>query len=206
MTIDLALEILGFLIGLLYLWWEYHANAKVWIASVIMPAISMWIYYSKGLYADFGINIYYLLIAVYGFIHWTRKPANQTATGRNDTDSDQHSVSVITHIPGLTAIILAAVSLALWGAIWWILVTFTDSTVPVADSFTTSLSIVGLWMLARKYIEQWFVWLLVDIVCSALYLYKGLDFYCVLYAIYTIISILGYRKWLRLMRTQSPIS
>ena len=67
MTFDLVLEILGFTIGLLYLWWEYHADAKVWIASVVMPAISMWIYYSKGLYADFGINIYYLLIAVYGF-------------------------------------------------------------------------------------------------------------------------------------------
>lgn len=71
MTFDLVLEILGFTIGLLYLWWEYHADAKVWIASVVMPAISMWIYYSKGLYADFGINIYYLLIAVYGFVSWT---------------------------------------------------------------------------------------------------------------------------------------
>ena len=64
MTFDLVLEILGFTIGLLYLWWEYHADAKVWIASVVMPAISMWIYYSKGLYADFGINIYYLLMAL----------------------------------------------------------------------------------------------------------------------------------------------
>ena len=65
------LEILGFCIGVLYLWWEYHANAKVWIASVIMPAINMWVYYYKGLYADFAINIYYLLIAVYGYLAWT---------------------------------------------------------------------------------------------------------------------------------------
>lgn len=71
LTIDTVLEILGLCIGLLYLWWEYLADSKVWLASVVMPAISMWIYYSKGLYADFGINIYYLLIAVYGFISWT---------------------------------------------------------------------------------------------------------------------------------------
>lgn len=65
-------EILGFAVGILYLWWEYQADAKVWLASVVMPMISMWIYYSKGLYADFAINIYYLIIAVYGFISWTR--------------------------------------------------------------------------------------------------------------------------------------
>ncbi|MDE7109072.1 MAG: nicotinamide mononucleotide transporter family protein, partial [Muribaculaceae bacterium] len=71
MTFDPFREILGFSIGILYLWWEYHANPKVWLASVVMPAISMWIYYSKGLYADFAINIYYLVIAAYGFWNWT---------------------------------------------------------------------------------------------------------------------------------------
>ena len=64
------LEILGTLIGMLYLYWEYKGDIKLWIASIIMPAISLYIYYSKGLYADFGINIYYLLVAVYGWILW----------------------------------------------------------------------------------------------------------------------------------------
>lgn len=58
---DKIIEILGFSIGLLYLWWEYHADARMWIASVVMPLISMWVYFSKGLYADFGINIYYFI-------------------------------------------------------------------------------------------------------------------------------------------------
>lgn len=158
MTFDLVLEILGFTIGLLYLWWEYHADAKVWIASVVMPAISMWIYYSKGLYADFGINIYYLLIAVYGFVSWTR----------GSSKSKDGSLR-ITHIGWLTGVAAVCATLLLWWFIWWILVTFTDSTVPVADAFTTSLSIVGLWMLARKYVEQWLAWFVVDIVCCALY-------------------------------------
>ena len=68
MTFDLALEIAGFCLGIVYLWWEYHADPKVWFASVVMPAVSMWIYFSKGLYADFAINIYYLAIAGYGFV------------------------------------------------------------------------------------------------------------------------------------------
>ena len=91
---------------------------------------------------------------------------------------------------------------ALWWFIWWVLVSFTDSTVPVADAFTTALSVVGLWMLARKYAEQWLVWFVVDAVCSGLYLYKGIPFYCVLYGVYTVISLFGYRKWLRLMKSQ----
>ncbi|HBN63656.1 MULTISPECIES: nicotinamide riboside transporter PnuC [Duncaniella] len=191
MTFDLVLEILGFTIGLLYLWWEYHADAKVWIASVVMPAISMWIYYSKGLYADFGINIYYLLIAVYGFVSWTR-----------GSSKSKNGSLRITHIGWLTGVAAVCATLLLWWFIWWILVTFTDSTVPVADAFTTSLSIVGLWMLARKYVEQWLAWFVVDIVCCALYYYKGINFYCILYGIYTIVALLGFRKWLRMMKSQ----
>ena len=191
MTFDLVLEILGFTIGLLYLWWEYHADAKVWIASVVMPAISMWIYYSKGLYADFGINIYYLLIAVYGFVSWTR-----------GSSKSKNGSLRITHIGWLTGVAAVCATLLLWWFIWWILVTFTDSTVPVADAFTTSLSIVGLWMLARKYVEQWLAWFVVDIVCCALYYYKVINFYCILYGIYTIVALLGFRKWLRMMKSQ----
>lgn len=194
-SIDNVLEILGLCIGILYLWWEYHANPKVWLASVVMPAISMWIYYSKGLYADFGINIYYLLIAIYGFISWTRKPKGITPTDK--------PARPIVRTPSWAWVTVLVCSILLWGGIWWILVTFTDSTVPVADAFTTALSIVGLWMLARKYVEQWLVWFIVDAVCCGLYLYKGLYFYCGLYGIYTVIAIFGYRKWCRLMANQN---
>ena len=194
MTFDIVREFLGFSVGLLYLWWEYHANPKVWLASGGMPAISMWIYYSKGLYADFAINIYYLVIAVYGFIIWTH--------GSHTSDSGEKTVQPISHptpMVWLGAMLSAGV---LWGAIWFVLVNYTDSTVPVADSFTTALSIVGLWMLAKKYAEQWLVWFIVDIVCCGLYFYKGLYFYSTLYCIYTVIALLGYRKWLRMMSTQ----
>ena len=80
---DKVLEILGFSIGLLYLWWEYHADSRLWLASILMPTISMWIYLHKGLYADFAINIYYFLIAIYGYATWTR--ARIKGTGRPAT-------------------------------------------------------------------------------------------------------------------------
>lgn len=87
-------------------------------------------------------------------------------------------------------------------SIAWILIEYTDSNVPWLDSFTTALSIVGMWMLARKYIEQWFAWILVDIVCCGLYIYKDLYFTSALYGLYSIIAIFGYFKWKRLMSVQ----
>ncbi len=184
------LEILGFIVGLLYLWWEYHADARVWLASVIMPAISMWIYFSKGIYADFAINIYYLIIAIYGYVIW-----------RTGGIRKEKKPQPITHTPIAVWAGIAAVTALLWWALTWILSNFTDSTVPVTDAFSTSLSIVGTWMLARKYAEQWLIWIIVDIVCMGLYAYKGLIFYPILYGIYTVVAVFGNRKWLGLMKS-----
>lgn len=191
MNWDLVLEILGVTIGLIYLWYEYHANARVWIASVIMPCISMWLYFRKGLYADFAINIYYVAIAIYGYLAWTLK----SKTASRKIKPARH----ITHTPVPVVCGCLAAFAALWWLIYYVLEYYTDSNVPVADAFTTALSIVALWMMARKYIEQWWAWLVVDAVCVGLYIYKGIYFYAALYTAYTVIAVFGYLKWKRLM-------
>ncbi|MDO4319003.1 MAG: nicotinamide riboside transporter PnuC [Bacteroidales bacterium] len=193
MNWDLILEILGFTVGIIYLWYEYHASPRMWIASVIMPMISLWIYFRKGLYADFGINIYYLAMAVYGYIIWTVRPAGKT-------HDDKKPARPITRMPALAWVGCVSALAAVWALLGWGLVAFTDSNVPWHDAFTTALSIVAMWMLARKYVEQWLAWLIVDAVCVGLYCYKGIYLYATLYAIYTVIAWLGYRKWLRMMR------
>ncbi len=189
----MLLEILGFTVGLLYLWWEYHADARVWLVSMVMPAISMWIYFSKGIYADFAINIYYLIMAVYGYVVW-----------RSGGEKKDKKPLAITHTPLWAWCVVAAATASLWALLAWVLSTYTDSTVPVTDAFTTSLSIVATWMLARKFAEQWLAWIVVDAVCVGLYAYKGLLFYPILYGIYTVIAVFGYRKWLKLMK--EPVS
>lgn len=195
---DKILEGLGFTVGLMYLWWEYHADPRLWIASIVMPSVSMWIYLGKGIYADFAINIYYFVIAIYGYVAWTRKQRGHSAH-----DEGKKSAGLpIRHIPREILAMCAAVFLLLWAGMYLALDNLTDSTVPMADSFTTSLSIVAMWILARKYIEQWLAWIAVDIVSSGLYVYKELYFYAVLYAIYTVIAVVGYRKWQRLMAAQ----
>ena len=187
----MTLELIGTFIGLIYLWLEYRASIYLWIVSIIMPAIYIFIYYEAGLYADFGINIYYLGAAVYGWLIW--KYGNKT--------KEQKELP-ITSMPKRNWLKLFIVFIIAQFVIAWALINFTDSNVPWWDAFTTALSIIGMWMLARKYLEQWWIWIVVDIVCVGLYMYKELYFTSGLYALYAIIAISGWWNWKRLMKSQ----
>ena len=188
------LELTGTLVGLIYLWLEYRASVYLWIAGFIMPAIYIFVYYDAGLYADVGINIYYLIASIYGLAYWTWGRKKKTA----DTEAEEIP---ITYTPRKRYLPLTLISVALTVAIAQILIKFTDSNVPWADSFTTAISIVGMWMLARKYVEQWFAWIAVDLVCTVLYVYKDLYFTAGLYGLYTVIAYFGYLKWKKMMNT-----
>ncbi len=190
---DNWLEILGTLIGIIYLWLELKANIYMWIAGIIMPAISIFVYYDAGLYADFGINVYYLIAAIYGFAVWTMKDKHVKTKNKE---------LPITYTPKSMYAMLTTTFVLAFLAIGFILENFTDSNVPWWDSFTTALSIVGMWMLARKWIEQWWTWIAVDAVCCGLYIYKGIFFYSALYGLYTIIAIYGYFEWKKIMQKQ----
>jgi nicotinamide mononucleotide transporter len=186
------LDILGFVVGLVYLILEYKASIWLWLASIIMPAIDMVLYYKAGLYADFGMAVYYCLAGVYGYLSWKLFKRSSGDAKRGERPVTRYRKSHI--LPSAAALLL------LWFGIWWMLTHWTDSTVPVADAFTTALSIVALWALAQKYAEQWLLWLVVDAVCCVLYVRKGIPFKAAIYGIYTVVAVLGYRKWLRMIR------
>lgn len=186
------LEIIGTIVGVIYLILEYRASIHLWIAGIIMPAIYIFVYYQAGLYADLGINIYYLLIAIYGWITWK---------WGNRLKNEKQPELLITHMKKRFYIPLTSIFITAWVLIAYILENFTDSNVVILDSFTTALSIVGMWMLARKYVEQWLTWIVVDVVSAGLYVYKELYFTAGLYAVYAIIAIFGYFKWKHMMKT-----
>ena len=187
------LELAGIIVGLIYIWLEYKANIWLWLAGIVMPAIYIFVYYDSGFYADMAINIYYLLAGIYGWVVWR-------------ISGNQHDELPITKTPKKYFIPLTLVAAAAFAAIAFVLVHFTPSDVPYGDSFTTALSIVGLWMLARKYVEQWIVWIAVDLVCAVLYFYKGLYMTGALYLLYTVIAVAGYFKWLKLMNHEPETS
>ncbi len=185
------LEIAGTLVGLLYLYFEYKASIWLWATSIVMPAIYIFVYWDSGFYADMGINVYYLIASIYGWIKWL---------GKRNGESLPLPIS---HVPRKRIVPLTAVTTACFFAIAAILINFTDSSVPWGDSFTTALSIAGLWMLVQKWLEQWLVWIIVDAVSAALYFYKGLDPTAWLYLLYTVVAVAGYFKWKKMMHNET---
>ncbi len=184
--LDHWLDIVTTVLGLLYILFEYRASAWLWLVGFVMQALGIVLYYQKGLYADCAMEVYYLAMTIYGYWRWIRGSSVKKALP-------------IRHFPRRLVVPWLALIGAVWALIYWLLVTFTNSNVPLADSFTTALSLVGIWALAHKYLEQWVIWIAVDIVSSALYFYKDIPFKASLYALYVVIAICGYFNWRRLM-------
>ena len=183
------LDIVTTVLGLAYILFEYRASVWMWLVGFMMQALGIVLYYQKGLYADCGMEFYYLAMTVYGYWKWVHvsKRAN------NDLPLQ------IRHFPRKLILPWLGIIAVVWLVIYLILVNFTNSNVPIADSFTTALSIIGIWALAHKYLEQWFIWIAVDVVTCALYFYKEIPFKASLYALYVIIAVFGYFKWKKLM-------
>ena len=192
---DHWLDILTTILGLAYILLEYRASIWLWAVGFLMQSLGIILYYQKGLYADCGMEFYYLTMTVYGYFHWVRKNRQSKKEKKEERRYD-----AITHFPKRLALLWTAITLVAWGTLYWFLITFTDSKVPLADSFTTALSFVGIWALARKYLEQWLIWIVVDVVTTVLYFYKDIPFKASLYALYVVIAIIGYLKWKRQMK------
>ena len=193
MSADLIFEIVGAAIGLIYLFLEYKANVWLWPAGIVMSLFYVVIFFHGKFYADAAVYLYYIGANTYGLMKWTRsrrkRPDGNTATDELP----------ITHTPKRQLLPLAAAAIVLWGLLYWVLSTFTDSPVPLGDAFTTALSIVAMWMLAQKYLEQWLLWIVVNLVSTALYFWKGLYPTGVLFIFYVIVAVMGYFRWKRLM-------
>ena len=201
------LDIVTTVLGLAYILLEYRASLWMWVVGFAMQALGIVLYYQKGLYADCGMEFYYLSMTVYGYWKWVRGNHRDRSFDTSADSSDPQPPNLggleITHIPLRLLVRWSAIMAAVWALIYWLLVTYTNSNVPLADSFTTALSLIGIWALAHKYLEQWFIWIAVDVVTSILYFYKDIPFKASLYALYVIIAIFGYMKWRRMMTSDA---
>ncbi len=184
--IEHGLDIFTTVLGLLYIWLEYKAHIALWIVGIIMPALDIYLYYSHGLYGDAGMAGYYTVAAIYGYAMW--KFGKKKSQGKSQE-------MPITHVRPVLYLNMLATFLVLWAVTYYVLEHWTNSTVPILDAFTNALSFVGLWALAHKYVEQWICWIVVDAICTYLYIVKGIPFKAFLYGLYVVIAILGYRKW-----------
>ena len=183
MDIKLILQIVGVALGLLYLWLEYRANTWLWVVGMLMPCVHCVLYFKSGLYADCAMQGYYILAGLYGLIAWLAGAKHKEKPLK------------IARTPLRLTLPLVVIYGALHAAIYFVLVRFTDSSVPFWDAMTTALSMVAMWLLSRKYLEQWLVWLVVDAITVGLYLYKGIPLTACLYGLYTALALAGYLRW-----------
>ena len=178
------IEIFGALTGILYVILEIRQSIWLWPVGLITSAIYIWVFFTSKFYADMGLQTYYVIISIYGWYWWLK------GGKRYNIES-----LPVTRASIKTLIILFTVFVVLFALLWYVLLSYTDSPVPVGDAFTTALSIVATWMLARKIIEHWMLWVIADLVSMGLYIYKGLYPTVVLFAVYTIMAVIGYREW-----------
>ena len=183
------IEIFGVLTGILYVILEVKQNRLLWPLGIITSAAYIYIFFSGKFYADMGLQIYYVLISIYGWYYWSR--------GGSKAAKGELPVHRINRQQLLLLFLTFALS---WAGIYFVLVRFTDSTVPLGDSFTTALAIVATWMLTRKIIEQWFLWIIANVVSIGLYIYKGLYPTVILYVVYAGMAVYGYMEWKRSMK------
>ncbi|WP_346857634.1 nicotinamide riboside transporter PnuC [uncultured Draconibacterium sp.] len=178
------IELLGAILGIVYIVFSIRQNILTWPTGLVTSAIYVAVFFNARLYADMGLQVYYVAISIYGWYFWIKgkKPQNTTQVPVKNT-------------PGLLWIKLTFVSVVLYTILLYILLNWTNSDVPYMDSLTTALSIVATWMLAKKYIEHWLLWIFIDAFSAGLYIYKGLWPTVVLFIIYTIMAVLGYIEW-----------
>lgn len=178
------IELLGAILGIAYVFFSIRQSILTWPVGLLTSLLYVWVFLVSKLYADMGLQLYYVVISIYGWYEWLK--ADPT---------DHKPALTISRLQVKTGLVLGVLSLVLFGIIWYILKEYTDSTVPVSDALATALSIVATWMLARKILEHWLVWIFVDAFSIGLFLYKGLYPTVILFVVYTVMACIGFKQW-----------
>ncbi|MGL4411727.1 MAG: nicotinamide riboside transporter PnuC [Bacteroidales bacterium] len=187
---DNTLEIFGTISGLLYLYLEIKQRPAMWIVGIINAIIYLLVFFNAKIYADASLQVYYVSVSVYGLMLWRRSiSGTQTESSKQVQTIEYRMMSSSMWC----YIIVASTILTL--AMYAILSRYTDSPVPMGDAITTSLSIVATWMLAKRFIEHWGFWVVINTISIYIYWIRELNYTVLLYLFYGIFAIVGLYTW-----------
>lgn len=177
----------GFLCVVLYI----RQNIWSWPVGIVSAALYILVFFHAKLYADTGLQVVYVFISIYGWYQWIYGGPDHSAL----------KVSRVTQpmIMVMLAIIVVGTSLMAYG-----LTTYTDAALPFWDSLTTVMSLVAQWMLAKKILENWLVWIVADVLYVGIFLYKELYMTAGLYAFFLILATMGFLTWRKSMHAENP--
>lgn len=191
LNLDL-LEFSGMIFGLLAVYYLIKENILTWPTGIIYVLISFVIFFNAKLYADLFLHIVYLILNVYGWYFWVH--GKQKGESKVPVTRDETSNLIYLSLLSVIGVLVMGYSLS----------TLSDASLPYWDSTTTILSFTGMWLTARKKIESWYFWFVVDVIATGVYIYKGIYFYSFLYCIYIGMAVSGYFAWKKSMETLYP--
>ena len=194
-TIDIVLEIIAVVFGFLSVW--FSKQNKIWVFPTGMISTSIFVYLllKWGLLGDMMINGYYFIMSVYGWYVWTRKIDDTQVTPISKINFKEKKISVAIFFATLLFVFVIYKTFDKW-----------SDWVAYADTITTAIFFVGMWLMARRKIENWLFWIVGDVISVPLYLYKGLALTSIQYLIFTVIAIYGYLAWKKaLSNTQAAV-
>jgi nicotinamide mononucleotide transporter len=175
------IEIIAVALSIIYVSLASRQNINCWIFAIVSVSLYIYICFNAQLFPETGLQIFYLIMAVYGYLNWSKSSNNLIIT----------NLSVGKH---LLIISLGTLFAFLFGYFFTI---YTSSKLPIIDSFTTVFSVIATFMLTKKILENWLYWVVIDIVSVYLYFSRELHLTSLLFILYSIIAIFGYLSWLR---------
>ncbi|HBK70335.1 MAG TPA: nicotinamide mononucleotide transporter [Flavobacteriaceae bacterium] len=183
-TLDIVLEIIAVIFGFLSVW--YSKQNKIWVfpTGMISTVIFVYLLLKWELLGDMMINIYYFIMSVYGWYIWTRKVDSTHVTPISITSSKEKKIAIAIFIATLIFVFIVYQYFDKW-----------TSWTAYVDTFTTAIFFVGMWLMAKRKIENWIFWIIGDIISVPLYFYKGFTFTSFQYFGFTFIAIFGYITW-----------
>ncbi|MEL0652027.1 nicotinamide riboside transporter PnuC [Algibacter sp. TI.3.09] len=183
-AIDVSLEIIATIFGLLSVWYSKQNKILVFPTGMISTVIFVYLLYKWELLGDMMINAYYFIMSVYGWYIWTRKVDESDVTPISKTTFNEKKLSLAIFLATLVFVYLVYHAFGKW-----------TSWVAYVDTLTTGIFFVGMWLMAKRKVENWLFWIVGDIISVPLYFYKGFTFTSLQYFVFTIIAVYGYLAW-----------
>jgi nicotinamide mononucleotide transporter len=178
------LEILAVVFGIISVYLSTREHIWSWPTAIVNVSLYFVVFYEAKLYADMGLQVVYLALSVYGWYEWLYGGENRT---------ELH----VSRVSRTLAVRLAVIGVVTAATLGTLLARFTDAALPYLDSATTSTSLVAQWMMTRKIVESWAVWVAVDVVYVGMFFYKQLYLTAGLYTVFLVLAVIGYRQWKR---------
>ena len=194
-TMDIVLEAIGVLFGLLSVWYAKKNTVWVYPTGMISTAIFVYLLLKWALLGDMIINAYYFVMSVYGWYYWTKKEEEVIVSPIISITKKEFKIALLLFVASLFFVFWVYQAFDKW----------VDWTAYL-DTLTTAIFFVGMGLMARRKIEHWLFWIVGDVISIPLYFYKGLALTSLQYIIFTLIAIFGYHSWKKILDKSTPIS